>query len=265
MNKRLSTIAAALLLLGISGCAGPAATQTGGGPSSGGATPTATTKPSAAAVPGTTEDAVAAGWLAGTATPSIPEVSTGKVDVVVSGPIAPNPGGTLIPFALRNGTGDAISSIDVTGAATDATGKILASGQSQGLSPATVQPGGVALGFVYFDPNTDIPADSKVEFTVASRPLKGEPYFRDLKVEQANAVGDSITGKATNPSKDTLNGPYSVHATCFDEAGALLSSHGGFASPSADLAEGQSVMFQVSLYGKPCPSFLLGVSGYGPL
>lgn len=262
---RSSTIAAALLVLAVSGCAGPAATQTGGGTSSGSSRPAATTK-SAADVPlGTVGDAVAAGWLAGTATPTFPAGTAGKVDVVASGPVVASPGGTQVPIAVRNGTPDTISSINVTGAVMDPTGKILGSGQSQELNPASVPSGGVALGTIYFNPNTKIPADAKLEFTVASRKLEGKPYLQDLKIDQANAVSDSITGKATNTSGDTVTGPFGVDVTCFDDKGALLSQYVGYASPSAALAEGQSVTFQVPLFGKPCPTFLVGVSGFGHL
>lgn len=84
----------------------------------------------------------------------------------------------------------------------DSSGKILGSGNSLGFSQTTVPAGGVALGFVYFDPM--IPADAKVDFTVSSEPLVGEPFFRDLTVNQANAVGDTITGKATNNHSHTV-------------------------------------------------------------
>lgn len=256
--------AAALLALVVSGCSAPA-TQTGGGTARGSAesaAPTAKSSPATVKL-GTTADSVATGWMAGTAKPSLPAGSEGKVDVVASGPIKADAiGSVTLPVAVRNNTADTITSIEVSGAAMDKSGMIVGSGRSQGLSPASVPPGGVSLGYVYF--GSKVPATADLEFTVASKPLEGKPYFRDLKVNQANAVGAAITGKATNTSEDTLHGPFGVHITCFDQKGALLNSQGGFASPSADLAEGQSVTFQVSLYGKPCPSFLLGVSGYGP-
>lgn len=266
MNNRLGPIAAAFLMLMLSACSSPTASQTGGGTSSGGGPTAATTTTKAAEVKqGTVADAVAQGWLAGTANTSFGAGTAGKVDVVASGPIAPGPGGISVPIALRNSTSDTISNVDVTGAATDAAGKILGSGQSQGVNPSSIPPGGIALGYVYFAPNTPVQAESKIDFTVASRPVTGKPYFRDLKVDQANMAGENVTGKATNSSGDPLKGPYSVHVTCFDEKGELLNSQIGFASPSADVAAGQSVTFQVGLYGKACPSFLLGVSGYGPL
>lgn len=265
MKTTTRVLSAALLALLVSSCSAPASTQTGGGTSGGGEQSTSAPEPAAEVEPGTIADAVAAGWLAGTAQPTIPAGTEGKVDVVASGPIVPSSGGISVPIVLRNMTADAITGVDVSAAATDASGTILGSGQSQGLNPTNVPSGGVALGYVYFAPNTEIPADAKLEFTVASQPVKGTPYFQDLKVEQANLAGQNISGKATNVSQETLNGPYSVSVTCFDEGGNLLSTLGSFASPDADIAPGQSVTFQVALYDRPCPSFLLGVSGYGPL
>lgn len=266
MNKRLGAIAAALLALATSGCGAPA-TQTGGGNAAATSTESAAlATPSAAAEVkiGTTADAVAAGWLAGTAQPVFPAGGVGKVDVVASAPIEVNSAGLVtLPVAVRNGTNETITSVEVSGAAMDETGKILASGRSQGFSPAVVPAGGVSLGYVFF--SASLPTTAKLEFTVASKQLKGDPYFQDLKVDQANALATSITGKATDTSKNKLKGPYGVHVTCFDAAGSLLSSQTGYASPDADLAAGQSVTFQVDFYDRPCPTFLVGVSGYGPL
>lgn len=265
MNNRLVTMAAALGVLMLSACSSPGTSQTGGGTSGGQPAAVETTAEAAEVKPGTLADAVDQGWLAGTATASFGPGAPGKVDVVATGPIISGYGGISAPIAVRNNTTDTISSVDVTGAATDAAGKIIGSGQSQGFNPSSIPPGGVALGFVYFEPNTQVTADSKIEFTVASRPVTGKPYFRDLKVDQANIAGENVTGKATNASDDRLSGPYSVHVTCFDEKGAMLDRLTGYASPSADIAAGQSVTFQIGLAGKACPSFLLGVSGYESL
>jgi hypothetical protein len=266
LNKRFGAVAAALLALAVSGC-GASSTQTGGGTAVASSTESAApaTTPAPAEVKlGTTADAIAAGWLAGNAKPNFPAGGEGKVDVVASAPIKVDMiGSVTLPVAVRNGTNETITSVDVSGAAMDATGKILASGRSQGFSPAVVPAGGVSLGYVYFD--AKLPATAKLEFTVASKPLEGDPYFQDLKVNQANAVGTAVTGKATNTSKNKLNGPYGVHVTCFDAKGSLLGSRTGYASPDADLAAGQSVTFQVDFYNEPCPTFLVGVSGYGPL
>lgn len=268
MNKgSLAVLATAVLALTISGCGGPGSSQTGGGTTGDGASASPAETTQAAVKQLTVADVIAEGWLAGNAKPTLGEGAPGKADVVASGKVIADAMGTTVPIALRNNTEDTISSIEVAGSAVDASGKILASGQSQGLNPAVVPPGGISLGYVYFSSTTKVPANAKMEFTVASQPVEEgtKPYFRDLKVDQANLVGEAITGKATNTSQDTLNGPYAVRVTCFDAKGAMMDSQTTYASPSADIAAGQSVTFQVQFYGKKCPSFLLGVGGYGPL
>jgi hypothetical protein len=141
----------------------------------------------------------------------------------------------------------------------DAAGKVIGSARSLVFSPTTVPSGGLAFGFLYFDPI--IPQDAKLAFTVTSESAAGRLNAQDLTVDQANAVGDAITGKATNNHPYSVKGPFTVNVTCFDEAGALLTSELGFASPENTLAPGESATYQVDLHGTPCPSFLVGVSG----
>lgn len=264
MKKPFALAVGMMLVLGLGGCASPGSTtQTGGGSSTSEASSAASQPTAAVVVPGTVQDVVKAGWLAGTAKPTFADGREGRVDVVASGPVDTNAGGTTVPIAIRNNTPDAITSIEVTGAAKDKAGKIVGSGRSQGINPANVPAGGIALGYVYY--SSEIPSTAKIDFTVASKPLEGEPYFQDLKIDEANLVSDAVTGQATNTSDNKLNGPYGVEVTCFDKKGKLLSTFSDFASPDADLEPGQSVTFQAGLYGEPCPSFLVGVSGYGPL
>lgn len=254
-----------MAVFGLTACSSPGTAQTGGGSSTSDASSAASTETTAsiAVTPGTIQDVITAGWLAGTAKPKFGDGQPDRVDVVASGPISAKYESTSVLIAVRNNTPKTITSIEVSGAAKDKSGKIIGSGQSQGINPAAVPAGGIALGYVYF--SSEIPSKSKIDFTVASKPLEGEPYFQDLTIDEANLVGKAITGQATNTSKNKLNGPYGVQVTCFDKTGKLLSSHGDFASPDADLEPNQSVTFQVDLFDNSCPTFLVGASGYGPL
>lgn len=277
--KTVKLLVTSALLISVSACSS-GTTQTGGGASTAGSssapvaeaaetsgaaetTEAVETMEAAEIVPMTVADVIAEGLLAGTAEPEFDMGSDGNVDVVATGPINTSVGGTTVAVAIRNNSEDTITSVDVTGAAKDAAGTIIGSGQSQGLKPMNVPPGGIALGYVYYQ--SEIPADTAIDFTVASQPVEGDPYFRDLQMDQANLVGESITGQATNASADTISGPYSVDVYCFNEAGEILNSQRGFASPDADLAAGQSVTFEIPLFGAECPTFLVGASGYGPL
>jgi hypothetical protein len=81
---------------------------------------------------------------------------------VYQGPIQPQSGGTSVPIVFRNNTSTAIAHVDVSAAAKDPTGKIVASGASQGTDPATVQPGQRAFAYIYFDPGTKLAAKRHV-------------------------------------------------------------------------------------------------------
>lgn len=265
---RFGVLTASLVAMMIGGCAAPAATQAGGGSATSSSATTASATPSATVSPtatpevklGTTADAVAAGWLAGTPQPTYPAGVQGTINVVASGPITARPTRTsVVPVVVRNGTRKTVTSIDVTGAATDAAGKIIGSGNSLGFSPSTVPPGGIAYGFVYFE--SLIPEDARIKFAVGSKPLIAKTYIRDLTVDQANSVGGTITGMATNNHSHSVQGTFTVNITCFNESGELLTSELGTASPDSDLAPGQSVTYQVDLRGAPCPTFLVGVFG----
>ncbi|MGO3255495.1 FxLYD domain-containing protein [Glutamicibacter ardleyensis] len=262
MKKTITLTTSFMLALAMTACGSSGTSQTGGG-SNLTSEPTIESSPSPTFKPGTTDDAIKAGWLAGNAKPKFKPGTEGQVDVVATGPVKGQHGMTTIVVAIRNSTNESITSIDVAGVAKDKSGKIIGSGSSQGFNPSSVPAGGIGLGYVYF--GSDIPSSSKIDFTVASQPVQGEAYFQDLTVDQANVVGKSITGQATNNSELTLNGPYGVQVTCFDEKGKLLSTYGDFGKPDADLKPGQSISFQVDQYGGSCPTFLLGASGYGPL
>ncbi|TQJ40707.1 hypothetical protein FBY33_2784 [Arthrobacter sp. SLBN-112] len=265
---RTGFLAMSTLVLALAACSTPEANSTGDRATS--SSPSAAVTAAAPSTPaiavpaevklGTVTDIVAAGWLAGIPRPSFPSGPQGKVAVVASGPVTVRPTKTsIVPIVVRNSTQKAVTNVEVTGAAMDATGKILGSAHSLIFSPTTAPSGGVAFGFVYFDPM--IPEDAKIDFTVVSKSAAGGLNAQDLTVEQANVVGDSITGKATNKHAYAVKGSFTVNVTCFDEAGALLTSEIGFASPTASVAPGDSVTCQVDLHGTPCPSSLVGVSG----
>lgn len=256
------------LALAVAGCAAPAETSSGGTATTSNSPVAATSTVSPTTTPtapvevklGTTADIVAAGWLAGVPRPTFTAGPAGKISVVANGPVVARPTKTsIVPIVVRNGTQVPVTNVEVTGAAMDQSGKILGSARSLVFSPTTVPAGGVAFGFLYFDPM--IPEDAQIDFTVVTESAAGRTNAQDLTVDQANAVGDAITGKATNNHAYSVKGSFTVNVTCFDEAGALLTSELGFASPTRDIVPGGSVTYQVDLHGTPCPSFLVGVSG----
>lgn len=195
--------------------------------------------------------------LSGTATPTFQDGEAGKVSVVQVGPFD----GSRLPFAYRNNTDAAISHIDWSATARNG-GQIVATGSSQGGTPAQVPPGGVGFAFIYFGSDTELPADAEYEFSENHMPADATPYnTAPFVITESNNVGGSIVGAAVNRTGSTVTGPYSVEVYCFDGDG-LVSSTGTFTEQDGDLADGGTVSFTADLYDEPCPTYLLGVSGY---
>ncbi|MGN8025961.1 hypothetical protein [Microbacterium sp. 22242] len=203
--------------------------------------------------------------LGGSVKPSFPEGDAGKVSVVAQGQLSKTEGmgSGMLLIAFRNNTADAVSHVDFSVAA-KAGGKVVASGNSQtGSIPAQVQPGEVALDYIYFDNVASVP-DTGVtyEFTTQTLPADTSSYnTAALKVTQADNNGEAIIGSATNTSDKTLMGPYGVYAYCFDgdNLSMLLQD---YATPGSELGAGDQVAFTVNLYDRTCDVFALGVSGY---
>lgn len=203
------------------------------------------------------------GYLGGNAFSLIPAGAPGEVSVVGAG--APDPSSGSVPFVVRNNTDDAVYDVRVTATAKDPAGRILASGDDQGVRPFHIQPGTLGLGHIYFDGLT-LPADTTFEFRVETRPLDDLRYSRtrDLEVAEASLFEDRIVGQIENPQDGTLEGMLGLTVTCFDLAGNPLRDYWDFIETNG-LAPDELLPFQATLYGvrsPGCPAFL--IAGNGP-
>ncbi len=200
-------------------------------------------------------------FLGGSAAPVVPRGEAGKLTVVTVGKFTGQRTGTTIPVIIRNNTTAAVSKVEVTPTAKDAAGKTIATGSNYaGFHPATIQPGEVALGYIYFDPL--IPQDAKFDFSFTStRPSTRRLTPADLNVE-AKLVAGKISGTAKNATSKPVEGPFTVDAFCFDSAGTLTGVQSTFADNSNDLAAGASVGFEFTQPGPDCPQFLAAVFGF---
>lgn len=154
------------------------------------------------------------GLLGGTAQPSFPDGDPGEVSVVQIGPLDVQRG-TLV-FAFRNNTSETISHVDWTATARSG-GSIVGTGSSQGATPSWVAPGEAGLAYIYFETAAQIPDGTEYEFAVGSSPADTTSYnTAPLKVTEANLVGTSIVGGATNNTGADATGPFSVSIYCFD-------------------------------------------------
>jgi hypothetical protein len=205
----------------------------------------------------------AGGLLAGTAAPNFPEGEQGKVTVVQVGALDEHTSGSAkLPFLFRNNTNEGISHVDWTGTARSG-GAIVATGSSQGTVPAQVKPGEVGLAFIFFDGTAKLPpADAEYAFTVKTSPADQDAYnTAPLKVTEANSSGDALVGAAVNQTGESVEGPFSVDAYCFD-GDKVLGEHGDFAEQDGPIATDGQVTFSASLFGANCPTFAVGVGGY---
>jgi hypothetical protein len=183
---------------------------------------------------------------------------------VYRAPIQPQPVGTSVPIVFRNNTSAAIAHVDVSATAKDPTGKIVASGSSQRTDPSTVQPGQWAFAYIYFDPGTKLAANDTLSFSFQTMPASTDSFnTAAMRVTQANLSGSSIAGGVQNTTGHPVEGPISVHAYCLNSAGDPTSVVTGFTSRSSgNLAPNATDSFQLDLFDKSFPSFLVRAAGY---
>jgi hypothetical protein len=201
-------------------------------------------------------------YLNGNAHPTYPPGTAGKLSVVYQAPISPQPSGTSVPIVFRNDTDAGVAHVNISASATDATGKIVGSGSSQGTDPSVVQPGQWAYAFIYFQ-SGPAATDKLSHFSFDTSPADASSYnTAPIQVTQANPTGAAIAGGVENTTGHTVMGPISVNAYCLNPEGNPTSTVGGFTSGSGDLAPKAVDSFQLDLNGQSCPSFLVGASGY---
>jgi hypothetical protein len=205
---------------------------------------------------------VGQGYVGGNAFPLIPAGAPGEVSVVASG--APDPSSGSVPFVVRNNTDGDVYDVRVIATAKDASGRVVATGDDQGVRPFHVQPGTLGLGHVYFD-GLVLPADTAFEFVVETAPADELRYkrTRDLEVVEASLFEDRIVGQIENPQDGDVEGLIGITVTCFDPSGFPLGDSWEFVETNR-LAPGEMVPFQAAPYlarTLGCPAFLVAGNG----
>jgi protein kinase-like protein len=204
------------------------------------------------------------GLLAGNVSPRFPAGTPGKVAVVAQGDLVLHDlaSGESVPIAVRNNTSRPVTQIMAQGLVRSSAGAPVASGSDQGFSPSRLQPGQVALGYIYLQTGNTLPAGSTLSVQASATPSSSPAtYIADLAVTQVNNTGQEIVGVARNPRGHSIQGPYGVNAFCVTAAGRLLATFGTFADSTGNLAAGASTSFTIDLTGR-CPHYLVGASGF---
>lgn len=248
----------ALITVSVSACGSESESSS----QSGGSSATVITPSPSTAVP-SIQPFNAGGYLAGNAKPTFPAGASGKVSIVGRGPLHKDgTGSAMLPVAYRNNTPKDIAHVDLSATAR-LNGQLVASGQSQGATPAQVQPGEVGFAFIYFEDSKSMPDKGLAfEFTTETMPADDSSYnTAPVKVKEATYNGKSIVGTAQNLTGKNLTGPYDVQVYCF-QGSKLTAELGSFADQDSDISNNDSVSFTVDLYDTKCATFTVGVSGY---
>jgi hypothetical protein len=191
--------------------------------------------------------------------PDLPNGDPDQIAVVATGNYDRLVGS--LPVIVRNNTGDDVARVAVTAEARDASGGLVAAGESQGLTPNVVEPGELAIGYVYFG-GAHVPEDAEIVLEVTSDESLAEfETIIGLPIAEANGTRRSIVGLVENSYDIRVTGPIDVEAVCFSEAGQLSDGYGAFAAKDA-IAPGDTSPFQIDVFGPPCERSLIGASGF---
>lgn len=234
-------------------------------------TDAATSAPASMESPTTTEaapvepaDARASAVVQGNISPDFGPGEPGQLSVVAVG-TAQEEGETRVPFVVRNNTASVVYNVEATGRVNDAGGQPIGSGSSQGFEPAALEPGHIGFGYVYI--SAGVSPSSTVEVTATGDSEEstfgggvamalGAPNLID------GQFGKEILGEVINGTDAPVSGPVSVLVLCVDQAGTLSGNFDGYTDGDADIPAGGVATYSVDLFDDPCPTFLVGASGY---
>lgn len=194
----------------------------------------------------------------GPAVDALPEGEPGELSIIVRSEFDND--SQRLYFVLRNGTDDHLLNASVTAVARDSEGDLWATGDSLLVYPNSIEPGGVAFGYVYVD--ASLPEDAEFELSAQATPADEAmfEFLLDVVIISADFIDDRIVGEVRNDNDEAI-GLASVEAMCFDDEGLPIGSFSGSISGDG-LPSGEVGVFQISLYGGiDCTNFL--IAGFG--
>jgi hypothetical protein len=200
-----------------------------------------------------------AGFIGGTALSLLPQGDPGELSVVAVGAYD----GNILPFVVRNNTGEAVISLSATGKALNSAGQLIGTGGDQMLNPNLLRAGGLSMGYIYFG-GAVFPADTTFLITVTGTPAAQEKFEnqRDLEVVEAALVDGRVVGTLRNGYEEPLNGPFGVQVACFDTSGGLTYLKKVY-TPEQHADAGAQATFQATFFEPvDCSRFLLAGGGF---
>ena len=198
----------------------------------------------------------------------IPDGAAGELSVVLLGD--PDSSST-VPVVVRNRTDQTYVGIEANGIARNGEGDLVASGSSQGFTPARLHPGEWAFGYIYFG-SGELDAVSVFEITLSGNDDGGwfDSFYMDLQVVEFNIVEGSysreVVGIVKNQTDEKSSSISSASAICFDTQGLSINSIAsfGYIDTSEGIPPGGTASFDLRIGSKDepdeCQVFALGVN-----
>lgn len=194
--------------------------------------------------------------------PNLDAGAQNAVSIVKVGKIKALFNSTTIPVIVRNNTAAPVKRVEISAVASDAAGKMLASGGTQMVTPNLVNPGQLTLTYVYFS-DVELPQDASIKYEITSQDYGKLENIRDLPVKEHNLVENRIVGLLVNSYDVIVDGPIGVNAYCFDDQSNLIKQFSSYTQK--DTANpGDTIPFQVNIE-QPCAYYLISASGFTKL
>lgn len=193
--------------------------------------------------------------IAGSASATFSAPAGDGLTIVAQGEKLTNSGS--LPVVVRNDGDQPVWRVTIAGTARNPAGKLIGSGSDQTLKPNFLEPGQIAMGYVFFGGDA-LPASTKYELTTGA---ENSPYenIRDMEISETSASGDTIIVVAKNSWDVPLTLP-SAFAACFDGR-RLLDVVQGFGNTDPVAPGGQTTV-SIEFFDQSCPTFLVAGSGF---
>ncbi len=202
--------------------------------------------------------------------PKLPAGAPGTISVAAQGRYGSYGPGTILPVVVRNNSKRPVGGIHISGTALDGKGRVLAPGQDDGIQPAVIPPGGLAIGFVRFG-GTNPPAGTRFKLFVTDTPLDANVGFSkqvDVPITALRYARGHVVGVGTNSTRKKVTRPIVAMAACFSRSGKLVTFAKAFGSKTS-VPVGQKVPFDVDFARKgpapACAHVVASMTGYSEL
>ena len=199
--------------------------------------------------------------LVGNIWPSLPPGQANELSIIAQGTQTDQSGS--LPVVVRNNTSEPVIAVGTSATVRDTTGKLIASGRDQGFYPWLVNPGDIAIGYIFFSYGFQIPTNAKIDFQINSESTNSTLASigkKDLTISETNDTGSKVIGILKNNTDNKASLPH-VYMMCFDSSGKPLSHSDSFATPN-EIEPGGTASFELDYSQlQSCPVYLIGAEG----